>query len=204
VSGQQLEAAGRLMALGEARARLTLGFGRNTVNLTGGVLANAGSTDGESFLRMIRSGTVTIGSPRRSLRGEYRKGTVAEAGPGEFGLAFEEFLVGGPVTPWFDPAFLSQRVALPSVPSGFVYGHQFEMYRASIGGPGWEPYFIWVAAGDSLSDVKRIAGVEQEFAMRSLGWVRLPAMRVRVGAGYSFDTPYQYRTRAYASVVYSP
>lgn len=204
VAGQQLDDVGRLLALGEARGRLTLGFGGRTVNLTAGALVNAGTIDGESFLRVVKSGAVSIGTARRSLRGEWRRGSVEAAGPGEFGRAFEEFLVGGPAPPYFDPAFLSQRIALPSVPSGFVYGHQFELWRASVGGMTWEPYFVWVAAGDSLSDVKRIAGVEQEFAMRSMGWARLPALRVRLGAGYSFDAPYQYRTRAYASVTYSP
>lgn len=204
VSGQQLENAGRLMALGEARARLTLGMGRNSVNLVGGVTVNAGNTDGESFTRIVKSAEVTIGTPQRSLRGEWRNGSLGEVGPGEFGRAFEQFLVGGPTPPYFDPAFMSQRISLPSVPSGFVYGPRFEMYRASVRGFTWEPYFVWVAAGDSLNSVKRIAGLENEFVFRSMGWVRMPAVRIRVGAGYSFDAPYQYRTRAYASVIYSP
>lgn len=204
VSGQQLDAVGRLMALGDARLRLTLGVGRNTMNLVGGLVANVGTTDGESFKRIVKSGTVTIGTSRRYLRGDWKRGETDQAGPGEFGRASEEFLVGGPIPPYFDHAFMSQRVPLPSVPSGFVYGHQFEMFRAAIGGGTWEPYFVWVAAGEDLDDVKRIAGMEHILSIKSMGFVKLPAVRVRIGAGYSFDTPYQYRTRAYASVTYTP
>ena len=32
----------------------------------------------------------------------------------------------------------------------------------------------------------------------------IEAVRIRFGAGYSFDRPFQYRTRAYASVLYRP
>ena len=204
VDGLDLDHAERIVALGDARGRLTLGLGRNTVHLTGNVLVNAGSTGGESFTRVTHGATVTIGTSRRSLRGEWRRGRTDVAGPGQPGRALEEFLVGGPTPPWFDAAFLSNRIALPSVPSGFLFGHQFELYRASIGGRGWEPYFIWVAAGDALRDPKRIAGLEQSVAIESIGWVRLPAVRARVGAGYSFDAPFAYRTRAYVSVSYSP
>jgi hypothetical protein len=204
VTGAQLDGASRLVALGEGRVRLTLESGRTTTTLLGGVLASRGSTGGESFTRLIGSGTVAIGTSRRWLRGDWRRGTTDKSQPGEPGRALEEFLVGGAAPPYFDPAFLSQRVPLPTVPSGFVSGHRFELWRVSAGGMTWEPYVVWVAAGDSLSDRKRIAGLEYALAIESIGWVRLPAVQLRVGAGYSFDEPFRRRTRAYASVTYSP
>jgi hypothetical protein len=199
-----LDGVERRMVSGEARARLTLGFGQTTVNVGGGLLLNTGKTAGQDFSRVIGSGTVTVGSARRYLRGDWWRGITDEAAPGEPGRVFEAFVVGGMTPPYVDAAFLPQRVALPSVPSGFVSGRRFEMYRASIGGPGWSPYFTWVAAGDDLDGVKRIAGIEQEFAFRSMGFVTMPAVRMRLGAGYSFDPPFAYRTRAYASLTYSP
>jgi hypothetical protein len=93
---------------------------------------------------------------------------------------------------------------LPAVPTGYATGRRVAMYRASIGGGTWQPYFIWLAAGESLDDFQRIAGVEREFSIRSLGFVALPAVQVRMGGGYSFDEPFKYRPRGYLSVSYSP
>ena len=114
-------------------------------------------------------------------------------------------MVGGAPSPLIEPLFLSQRIALPAVPSGFVTGPRVDVFRASLGGMTLEPYFIWVESGVSpLNDAKRIAGLERTFAISSLGFARLPAVRARAGASWSFDEPYRRRARVYASLVYSP
>jgi len=85
-----------------------------------------------------------------------------------------------------------------------VGGRRVQLFRATLGLPVWEPYFTWVAAGESLSDLKRITGVEVTFAVQSLGFVRLPGVRARAGAAWSFDEPYRQHLRAYASLAYTP
>jgi hypothetical protein len=203
IDADEIDDAMRRMVSGEARGRLTLGFGRSTVNLVGGVHAGGGATAGESFTRVVGTGTITIGTGRRFLRGDWRLGTSSRAAPGEPGRRAEAFVVGGEAA-GVDPLFLPQRIPVPAVPSGFVTGRRIATYRASIGGGAWEPYFLWLAAGESLGDVKRIAGLEQEFTFRSIGFVTLPAVHVRFGAGYSFDDPFRHRPRAYLSVRYTP
>jgi Tol biopolymer transport system component len=203
VRTSQLDDAARRMASGEARLRLTIGIGRMTANVAGVLHVAGGTTAGESFTRIVGRGAVTLGPARRFLRGDWRHGTVTEAAPDQAGVAAEAFVVGG-VLPPVDPVFVAQRISLPAVPTGYATGHRVTMYRASIGGGTWQPYFIWLAAGDSPDGFQRIAGVEQEFSVRSLGFVALPAVQMRLGAGYSFDEPFKYRTRGYLSVSYSP
>jgi hypothetical protein len=120
------------------------------------------------------------------------------------GRALEQFVVGGAGSPIIDPGFLAQRIALPAVPAGFVSGRAIQLFRGRLGGNAWEPYFVGVAAGESLDDVKRIAGVERTFAITSLGFARLPGIRARAGAAYSFDEPFASRARAYASLTFTP
>jgi hypothetical protein len=203
VRTSQLDEAVRRMASGEARLRLTMGLGRMTTNVAGVLHVAGGTTAGESFTRIVGRGAITLGSARRFLRADWRYGTVTEAAPGQAGVAAEAFVVGG-VLPPVDPLFVAQRISLPAVPTGYATGRRVAMYRASIGGGTWQPYFIWLAAGESLDDFQRIAGVEREFSIRSLGFVALPAVQVRMGGGYSFDEPFKYRPRGYLSVSYSP
>ena len=123
---------------------------------------------------------------------------------GESGRAAEQFVVGGIANPFMHPLYFSQRMPLPAVPAGFVQGRRIQQLRASIGGLSWEPYFLWIAGGDSLSPYRRIAGLERSFEISALGFARLPAVRVRGGAGWSFDEPFRDRLRAWLSVNYSP
>ena len=173
------------------------GFGRRPV------LREIGSTDGERWQRAIGSATLSVGNARRYLRGDWNRGSVS-APNGSSGLAMEQFVVGGSADPLIDPAFLAQRIALPAVPPGLVSGARFEVFRATLGLRGLEPYFTWAAGGESLDDFKRIAGVERTFSISSLGFARLPGVRARAGAAWSFDAPFEDRPRVYASLTYTP
>lgn len=204
VGTEHVQDATRSLVTGEARARLTMGVGSGTVSITGGAGIQTGNTAGDSWTRVLHSATIVAGTSRQWLRGEYRGGSVDHADPADFGRLSEQFLVGGTTSPWFDPTWMAQRIPLPAVPGGFVSGRQYAMFRVSTGWQGLEPYFTWVAAGDSLSDFKRLAGIEQSLAFSSMGWVRLPAVRLRFGAAYSFDEPLGYHIRGYAAMTYSP
>jgi hypothetical protein len=188
----------------EARARLTFSVRRLTMGLVGTGSFTGGSTAGDPWNRSMTSASITFAAGGRYLRGDAVHGNAARAEPGESGAAFEYFVVGGTGSPYMDRAYLSQRITLPSVPTGYAAGRRVGLYRVAAGQGGFEPYFVWVAAGDSLSGWKRVAGLEQTLAFPSLGFARLPAVRIRLGAGYSFDEPFEYRTRGYASVTYRP
>jgi hypothetical protein len=172
--------------------------------VVGRAFAEIGETHGEGWQRTIASATLTFGNSRRYARGEWLLGSVlAPAGTGN-GRSLEQFVVGGSTNPLIDPAFLAQRVALPAVPAGFVSGRLVQVFRGALGQGSWEPYFTWVAGGDSLRDYKRIAGIERAFSVASLGFARLPGVRARGGASWSFDEPFKDRPRVYASLTYTP
>jgi Tol biopolymer transport system component len=204
VDTPQLEGAARWMISGDVRARLTIPVRRLTVAFAGTGAVTAGSTGGDAWNQSMTSASVVVSMGGRYLRGDVVSGSASLADPGEAGSEFEHFLVGGSGPPYMDRAFLSQRVAVPAVPTGYAAGRRIGLYRVAMGRGGFEPYFLWVAAGDRLSDWKRVAGLEQTLAFPSLGFARLPAVRLRLGGGYSFDEPFKYRVRGYAGVIYRP
>lgn len=199
-----LVASQRVVALGDMRARRSISLGLATIGVTTGLSAAIGETAGEDWRRTIANGALSLGTSSFVLRGDWMRGTVTRRRGSELGPASEQFVVGGTANPFIDAVFLSQRVAIPSVPAGFAFGPTFELWRTSIGGREWEPYFLWLATRDSLTTVKRVAGIERTFTISSLAFARLPGVRARAGAAYSFDAPYAHRTRAYFSLVYTP
>ena len=196
--------ANRVAAAGEVRARLSASFQRFTLSGLVGVVADAGSTDGESWRRTVGLVSLSAGTSRYQLRGEWHRGSVTSPGPDDAGRAAEQFVVGGAPNPLFDPLFLSQRIPLPAVPAGFLGGGAFQVIKGTLGGKEWEPYFLWASDGASFSDFRRIGGIERTFGIASLGFARLPAIRARAGASWSFDAPYADRARLYASLIFTP
>lgn len=204
VKNDLLEDANRLSMAGEARGRVTWSVGGVTITYVAGVIADLGETNGESWKRTVSSASLIAGTSRHQLRGDVFHGSVTSASTGQLGREVEQFVVGGAPNPLIEPLFLSQRIALPAVPAGFVSGPRVTVLRAALGGTDFEPYFTWVEGSGSFNDPKRIAGLERSFTISSLGFARLPAVRARAGASWSFDEPYRRRARMYASLVYSP
>jgi Tol biopolymer transport system component len=204
VNGNHLDAAGRTMAFAEARGRLNWSWrGFNLSPQLTGQMAQGG-TGGDSWRRGLVTGAISFGGRNRSLRAEGTVGRVTEANPGEFGRDFEQFAVGGAPVPFFDQAFLSQRIALPSVPVGYASGRRLALYRLSTQLFGVRPWAIWVAAGDSITHFQRLLGAEKELAFEGIGFARVPATRIRLGVGYSMDEPYKEKIRPYVGVTYRP
>ena len=196
--------AGRLAIAAEARARASASAGRFNLSALVGLLVDAGSTDGSSWQRSIASAAFAVGTPRYSIRTDWLRGSTSATATGESGRAVEQFVVGGAANPLIDPIFLSHLISLPAVPAGFITGADVQLFRASLGGNLWEPYFVWVNDGDGLDHLRRIGGIERTFGISSLGFVRLPGVRARAGASYSLDDPYANRARAYASLTFTP
>lgn len=197
--------AKRIAASGEVRGRVSAAFGPISLGSVAGIVADVGETDGQAWRRATGTVGVSVGMARYQLRGDWMRGSVTAAAlSDDNGIAAEQFVVGGAANPLIDQAFLSQRVPLPAVPAGFVSGPAFQLIRATLGGNLWEPWFVWLNAGSSFDNVKRIGGIERTFGITSLGFARLPGIRARGGASYSFDEPYASRPRVYASLTFTP
>jgi Tol biopolymer transport system component len=204
LSNHELQAR-RLAAATDLRGRLAVRFGAVSLTTLAGLQAEVGETDGQSWRRAIGNVAVTVGSAWY-LRGEWMRGSVTRSAFGfDDGVAAEQFVVGGAPNPLIDQAYLAQRISLPAVPAGFVTGPAFQLFRGTLGGATlWEPYFAWVNDGRGFEGLRRIGGIERTFGITSLGFARLPGLRARAGASYSFDEPYANRARAYASLTFTP
>ena len=204
VSNSLLDAAARLSASGDVRGRLSWPYGTWTVSAVGRFFGEIGSTDGENWQRAIGSATLSVGNARRYLRGDWNRGSVT-APNGSSGLAMEQFVVGGVRQSTHRPGLpgaadraagrsprTRERRTRPGVPR--YAGPPMGSSRISRG----------LSGGESLDDFKRIAGVERTFSISSLGFARLPGVRARAGAAWSFDAPFEDRPRVYASLTYTP
>ena len=204
VRNDVLEAT-RIEASGELRARLSASMGPLNMSTVGGLLGHVGETDGQRWQRAIGSLGLSIAAAGYQLRADWMRGSVTSTPYGsDNGIAAEHFVVGGSPNPLIDQIFMSQRIPLPAVPAGFISGRAFQLFKATLGGNLWEPYFLWVNDGHAFDDLARIAGIERTFGITSLGFARLPSLRARAGASYSFDEPYADRARLYASLTFTP
>ena len=204
IENDVLQDAGRFSVATEARARFSATARGFNLSAVGGLLVDVGSTDASSWQRSIASATLAVGTARYSMRTDWLRGVTSTPVPGDRGREAELFVVGGSTNPLIDPIYLSHRIALPAVPAGFITGTDVQLLRATLGGTLWEPYFVWVNDGDGFEGFKRIGGIERSFGISSLGFVRLPSIRARAGASYSFDEPFANRPRAYLSLTFTP
>ena len=197
--------ATRLAVSGELRGRLSATLGPLNISTVAGLQGDAGETDGQRWRRATGSVSLSLGAGGYQLRGDWMRGSVtASRFSYDDGLAAEQFVVGGSPNPLIDQVFMSQRIPLPALPAGFVSGRAFQLFKATLGGNPWEPYFLWVNDGHALEHLARVAGIERTFGITSLGFARLPGLRARAGASYSFDEPYADRARLHASLTFTP
>jgi hypothetical protein len=204
LDGKQLDRESRTLGVGEVRGRLTTGVGRQTVSLAGGFEGARGTTAGDNWSLGVSRGSLTVSQRTMFVRLEATAGHVSPAGGADFGRAYEQFLVGGSALPFADAAFHGNRIVLPGVPVGLVSGQRVGVARMVLGGRVVEPSVTWVAGGDRRTEWKRVYAVERELIFPSLGYARLPAVRVRAGVSYSVDAPFERKVRPYVSLVYRP
>ena len=204
VRGSALDGANRSFALGEVRTRMSLVSGDPTIVVRVAGQGSWGKTSGERWKRYLGTGDVIAARGPLGFHGTVTLGDVSAPGLQRPGRAFEQFQIGGSEVPYFDDVFLSQRRPMPALPTGFVSGSRVGMYRVGLLGFLAEPYVTWVAAGDSLNTWKRVIGIEETFSSPTLGFARLPEVRIRAGAAYSLDLPVRRRANAFMAVSYRP
>ena len=188
----------------EARVRVSARAGPLNVSTVAGLLGDAGRTLGEPWRRSIVTAALTASTSRHGIRAEWLLGHVTSRPPLTRGRAIEQFVLGGTGNPLIDPGFMSHHIALPAVPAGFVVGPTPQIARATLLGGLWEPYLVWANSGHGLDELRKVAGIERTFGISSLGFARLPGIRARAGASYSFDAPFENRPRGYLSLTFTP
>ena len=153
-----------------------------------------------SWHRTVASAALGVGTRTRSLRARVTHGAVSRGAH-----AVEHFLVGGVRPPLVDASLLSQRVALAAAPVGVAGGRELYAYRldADLGLP-LAPFYAAHGSRGGFRDPFRVVGAERTVALPAMPFIRVPSLRAQLGAAYTFDAPFAYKTRAYVSVEYRP
>jgi len=160
---------------------------------------SGGQTAGTSWARGIVSAGLLVQRRHMGLAGEASYGVVnRDAAP------FEQFVVGGTAPMLFEAPLLAQRIPMPALPVGVAAGRQFASYRLSIPGNGLQPYYWGASAGSTLGRWHQVVGLEWVIQANGLWVVRLPDVRLLLGAGYSLSEPVRHKTHAYLTLTYRP
>jgi hypothetical protein len=126
------------------------------------------------------------------------------AGSDGGGGTFEEFAIGGWPSPLVDGQVLSQRIPMPSLPTGFALGTHVKILRASTALGPVRPFY-WVATTrQNFTEWKRVAGVDADYSLASFPAFAIPAIGIRAGAAYSWDDPFRHRVGVYVGITYRP
>ena len=189
----------RGLAFGEARGVTRLRRGTYRADLTLGVHASRGATDGLSWARAIGTLSTDVGTPFGGGRLDLTLG-----GSDRGGGIFERFAIGGWPSPFVDAPVLSQRVAMPALPAGFMVGSHLKALRASMAFGPLRPYYWLGTTRESLTGFARVAGLDAEYAVDAFPVFAIPALSVRAGAAYSWTDPFRHRVGIYAGVTYRP
>ena len=176
---------------------------RGPIRLSGGLATNvAYGTSGEQPLRRIigrASAGVVLGTLVGVTTSAMLGDVNATADP------FEQFTVGGPVSPLVDDALLGQRIVMPALPTGIRGGRSVLAYRVSIPLVPLSP-FLWAASTTRVDghfeDWQRVIGAERSINVPHIALAGTPAARALFGAGYSLDDPFAKKLRAYVALIF--
>jgi hypothetical protein len=199
VDRAEFDRAVRGLAFGEARGALRVRRGGYRADLSLGVHASRGATDGLGWARAIGSLGADISTP---FGGGRLDATVAGSDGG--GGTIERFAIGGTTTPLVDAPVLSQRIAMPALPVGFALGTHVKTLRASTALGPLRPYYWIGTTRENMTGWARVAGVEAEYAIPTIPAFAIPLVTIRAGAAYSWDEPFRHRVGVYAGVSYRP
>jgi hypothetical protein len=126
---------------------------------------------------------------------------------------FEQFALGGGPSIILDRALLSQRVAMPVLPTGTRIGTSVFAYRAAlvVGAAFSAPVSAYLWSGstgdednDRFDEWQRVIGLDWTLSIPAVPAAGTPAGRAQIGIGESLDAPFRRRVRAYFSLVLNP
>jgi hypothetical protein len=194
-----MDRAVRGLAFAEGRGAMRVRRGAYRVDLSSVIHAAHGATASLGFARAIGTFTADVGTP---FGGGRIDATLAGSDAG--GGFFERFAIGGWPSPLVDGPVMSQRIAMPALPTGFAIGTQAKILRASTSLGPLRPFYWIATTRENFTDWKRVAGVDADYAIPALPAFAVPNITLRAGAAYSWDTPFRHRVGLYAGVTYRP
>jgi hypothetical protein len=164
-----------------------------------GVTGAVGQLGGDSWSRMVITGTVSVKGMGHELALDGLYGAISNTAP-----QFERFALGGLAPPLMDTSLLAQRVSMPVLPIAVATGTAITTFRASLPGSIWRPYYWVGSANDEIGTWSQVVGIEGAWHTDGVWIVRVPGVNLLGGIGYSLTGPARHRTQAYLSVGYRP
>lgn len=188
----------RTLAFASARLATTQGRGDRLATLA---FDGSGTrTTGDAVAtRLFGRAAIALRTPLVAMRGSFARGTASATAP-----AYERFAVGGPEPALVDAGILTQRVAMPALPTATLVGRSVEIARVGLGRQLVEPYGWAVRTPDVSRDWLRIVGAEASFASGPIPFARAPGFRGVAGVAYLLDGPRRKHAQIYASMVVRP
>jgi hypothetical protein len=119
---------------------------------------------------------------------------------------FEQFAIGGGVSPVMDSAAIRQRHAMPMFPSVLAAGDALLAWRVAVPGP---LTFFYEGAGtapkiDRSQTWHRAVGVERRFTFGPVPIGFLPRVDIRGGGGLLLDPPFRRKARVFLEMRLEP
>jgi Tol biopolymer transport system component len=190
----------RVLAFAEYGLGLLQTRGSRRFSQTLGIHGSAGRTGDQNWVRWRLSGSA---SAQLTGLGFSVSGLIAGTDAPRF--SDEELTVGGSEPRLFDPAIASFRLAMPALRLGTLRGDLVQTVRAEVDAGFPLTVFFWTGneVGDGL-DWYRLAGVEIDERLPEMSYLRLPAVRVRLGAARAFSQPDKGEWTAWATLSYRP
>jgi hypothetical protein len=192
----------RTLMIGDGGLGTLQRFGTNILTQSVAGSVTLGNTASSRFYRAVLSGGMNESgfTPMPvSLSATYAR-TSTDA------PAFEQLSLGGSPSTLVDRVLLTQRLAMPALPSGIALGSSALTYRATLGTEPLALYF-WsgsASATNSFSAWHRVIGGEAGISVPAIPYAGVPSARIVYGLGESLDAPFRKQWRAYLNVIVNP
>jgi hypothetical protein len=158
------------------------------------------------------------GAPYQRLRGALEVVTTGrDMMPLELGVTygrmvgsphvFERFAVGGVASPVGDSSLLSQRYAMPMLPTAIDTGSTLFGWRVALPSSAWTMYFEGVSTSSDAYIFRkwnRAVGIDMTYSFPPVPVAFTPRFQARTGVGYTLDAPFRKKVRAFLEMRMEP
>jgi hypothetical protein len=167
----------------------------------------ANVSTGRSFDRQFTRAVATVGFNSSGLTLYPFSLAVAYARTNADAPIYEQIALGGSLSSLLDRSLLSQRLAMPVLPTGIQVGPQAMTYRATVRSQPLDLFF-WGGSTSALntrfSQWNRVVGLDGTMSIAAIPLAGTPAARAEYGVGYALDEPFRKKVRVYLGLVLNP
>ena len=120
---------------------------------------------------------------------------------------FDDFTVGGALSPVGDSSVFSQRIAFAAYPTATAVGHAVFAWRAALPLQTWTLFYAGAGTGDDLDVITRwyrAIGLDMRYALPPVPAAFAPRIESRGGITYALDPPMRRRVAVFLEMQVQP